>query len=89
MVNSLVNALDMANAFTNEFTIAQKKGPPYVPFCTPKPHERPWCVGLPSHERDNKTWRDSVTRKSKDGPQQVNIQAWLLYTLRYILVGIC
>ena len=41
----------MANAFTNEITIAQKKDHPSTPPVTPKPHERPWCIDRPSHER--------------------------------------
>ena len=78
---------EMANAFAKEITIAQKKGPPYTPFVTPKPRERPWCVDLPIHERDNKARKDSVPHKSNDSPQQVSAQAWFLYMLRFILVG--
>ena len=78
---------EMANIFTKEMTIAQKKDPPYTAFVIPKPHERPWCVDPPSHERGNKAWKESVPHKSKDSPQQVSIHAWLLYMLRFILVG--
>ena len=77
----------MANISTNEMAIAQKKDPPYAAFVTPKPHERPWCVDLPSHERHNKARKESVPHKSKDSPQQVSIQAWLLYMLRFVVVG--
>ena len=77
----------MENIPTKEMTIAQKKGPPYTAFVTPKPHERPWRVDLPCRKRTNKAWKDSVPNKSKDSPQQVSIQAWLLYMLRFILVG--
>ena len=44
-------------------------------------------MDLPSHERDNKARKDSVPHKSKDSSQQGSIQAWLLYMLRFILVG--
>ena len=78
----------MENIFTKEITIARKKkGPPYASFVIPKSRERPWCVDLPSRERANKAWKDSLPRKSTDIPQKVRIQAWLLYMLRFILVG--
>ena len=32
---------EMATAFANEITISQKNGPPYTPFATPNPRERP------------------------------------------------
>ena len=79
---------ETANVFTKGITIAQKKDPPYTPLVLPKPHELPWCVDLPSHERANKAWRDSAPRKTKDSPQQVSFQVWALYLLWFILVGI-
>ena len=60
---------------------------PYIPFVTPKPHEHPWSVDLPIHDRANMAWMDSSPHKTKNIPQEVSIQAWLLYYVRYILVG--
>ena len=64
-----------------------RKGPPYTPFATPKPRDRPWCADLPSHERANKARKESVPNKTKESPQQVSIIAWLLYMLRFVFVG--
>ena len=78
---------DMVNLFTKEFSIASKKGPPYTPFVVPELRKKPWCVPLVSHERANKAWRYSASTKIKDSPQKVRLQAWLLYTIRYIFTG--
>ena len=78
---------DMANVFPKEFAEAAKKDPPYVPFVVPKLHERPWMVPLGSHERAAKFWKESNSHKSKDHVQQINLQAWLLYMLRFIFAG--
>ena len=53
----------------------------------PELRKKPRCVPLASHERANKAWRDITSTKIKDPPQQVSLQAWLLYTLRYIFTG--
>ena len=78
---------DMANVFSKEFAEAAKKDPPYIPFVVPKLHERPWMVPLGSHERAAKFWKESNSHKAKDHVQQVNLQSWLLYLLRFIFAG--
>ena len=83
----LVPGQDMANVFAREFHLAEKKGPPSTPLVCPDLSKRPWCAPLGSHERSNKSWRDSVARKHKDSPQQISLQSYLLYNLRFLLTG--
>ena len=78
---------EMTNIFSKEFYDAGRKDPPYIPFVIPKLHEKPWMVPLSSHERAAKSWRESVSNKPRDGSQQVNLQAWILYMLRFIFTG--
>ena len=75
---------EVANASAKEFATAHQKGPPFTPFATPKPHGRPWCVDLPSHERANKARKDPFPHKTKETPQKVSTRAWLLYVLRFV-----
>ena len=39
------------------------------------------------HERASKYWRETVANKARDPSHQVNLQAWILYFLRFILTG--
>ena len=57
------------------------------PLVVPKLHERPWCVPLVSHDRDNKNWEESVPYKTKDSPHQTSFQGWVLYSIRFPLAG--
>ena len=77
----------MANTFSKEFYEASKKEPPYTPFVIPKLREKPWHVPLRSHERAAKFWRGGIAHKGRDPSQQVSLQAWMLYILRFILTG--
>ena len=76
---------EMANVFRKEFNIDQKKDPPVTPLVHPKPRERHWRVGLPSHERANKARKDSSPNKTNESPHRVIIQAWLIYIRRFVL----
>ena len=78
---------EMKNVSPKEFYDAGRKGPPYTPFVVPKLREKPWMVPLASHERAAKSWRESANHKARDNAQQVNLQAWILYMLRFILTG--
>ena len=77
----------MANIFSKEFADAARKDPPFIPFVAHKVHEKPWMVPLGSHERAAKFWKETISKKSKNHSQQVNLQAWILYTLRFIFSG--
>lgn len=77
----------MVNLFTKEFAIAGKKGHPYIPFVTPELRRKPRRAPLVAHARPNKAWMGSTSTKIKDPPHQVSLQAWLLYSLGYILTG--
>ena len=78
---------DMANLFTKESDIAGKRAIRLPPSVVPELRKKPRCVPLVSHERANLAWRDITSTKIKDPPRQVSLQAWLLYTVRYIFTG--
>ena len=77
----------MTNIFSKEFYEASQKDPPFTPFVVPKLQDKPWIVPLTSHERACKNWRDNIAPKDRDPSQQVSLQAWVLYLLRFILTG--
>ena len=54
------------------------------PFVVPGLRKKPRRALLASHDRSNKSRMGSTSTKIKDSPHQVSLQAWLLYTLRYI-----
>ena len=84
----LIPDQEMTNVFSKEFAEASKKDPPFIPFVLPKLSEKPWMVPLQSHERAAKYWRENIQhKKTKDDPQQTSLQAWFLYTLRFIFTG--
>ena len=77
----------MTNIFSKEFYEASKKDPPFTPFVVPKLQDKPWIVPLTSHERACKNWRETIANKNRAPSQQVSLQAWILYLLRFILTG--
>ena len=83
----LIPDQEMTNTFSKEFAEAARKDPPFIPFVVPKVHEKPWMVPLGSHERAQKFFKENIAKKSKDTSQQISLQAWLLYTLRFIFTG--
>ena len=83
----LIPDQEMANVFAREFHLAEKKDPPFIPLVVPDLSKKPWCVPLASHERANKSWKDSVQHKNKDQTQLINLQSYLLYNLRFLLTG--
>ena len=84
----LVPDQETTHIFSKEFDDAAKKVPPFAPFVVPKIRDNPWVVPLQSHERASKYWADAIQhKKSKEGPQQVSHQAWILYMLRFISTG--
>ena len=78
---------EMTNVFSKEIYEASKKDPPFTPFVVPKFHDKPWAVPLLSHERAGKYWRENIAHKGRDPSQQVSLQAWVLYHLRFIICG--
>ena len=87
LVGLLVPDQDMTNVFSKEFYEASKKEPPFTPFVVPKFEVKPWMAPLQSHERAAKYWRENIAHKNRDPSQQVSLQAWILYLLRFILTG--
>ena len=81
----LVPDQDMANVFTKAMAGAAKKDPPFSPFATPKLHQAPRIVPLQPRERAAKFRKDIISHKN--GAQQVRLQAWLLYMLRFVFTG--
>ena len=78
---------EMANVFDMEFYEAGKKKPPFTPFVGHKFQDKPWIVPLQSHERASKYWRETVAHKARDPSQKVGLQAWILYSIRFIITG--
>ena len=78
---------EMTNISPKEIYDASKKDPPFAPFVVPKFHDKQRRVPLPSIERDAKYWRESIAHMARDPSQQVPLQAWILYLLRFIATG--
>ena len=71
-----------------EFPEAAKKDPPFAPVVVPKFREKPRIPPLQPHDRAAKYRREIIQRrKSKDDPQQVSLQSWILYMIRFIFTS--
>ena len=74
----------MRNAISLEIARGKHCKPSYIPYIVVSTHDKPWLIPTAAHERALDAWRTSSRSYKKDVGQRCSLQAWLLYTLRFI-----
>ena len=88
LVGFSIHGREMANVSPNYFVEeATRKDHPYAPFVVPKLQWKPWVAPLDSRNRSSKYYRESIAHKAKEASHQISLQAWILYTIRFIFAG--
>ena len=76
---------DMANAISLELARGRSNIPAYAPFIYHRIAEPPWHVASNEHTAAVTKWRANARQAKRDAfPQDVPIQAWILYQLRFL-----
>ena len=79
---------DQVNFVRKEIAIAASKDPPYVPYLIPKLTEAPWLPSDSEHSSARKWWvANSKQAKRSLSPQEMTIQAFALYHLRFLFAA--
>ena len=79
---------EQVNWCRREIAIAASKDPPYKPYLVPKLSESPWQPSDSDHQNSRKRWvAHSKQAKRSIAPQELTIQCYSLYQLRFIFAA--
>ena len=79
---------EMVNWIAKQRAIAAAKDPPYVPYLVPQLTDQPWMLPQAEHVAARSTWMSfSKQAKRSTCPQELSIQAFTLYHMRFIFAA--
>ena len=85
---SLQPEKEMANWINKQKAIASAKDPPYIPYLVPKLTDTPWMPPSAEHTSARANWLGfSKQAKRTASPQEMSIQCFALYHLRFIVAA--
>ena len=86
--NRTIPNREMVNFISQELARGQAKIPAYAPYVVPELNKPPWAQQTQDHLSANENWK-KFSRQAKRStlPQELSIQAWLLYSIRYVIAA--
>ena len=80
----------MRNWIQHERAKGLSKIPPYAPYLVPALSSSPWLPDVTEHRDSHEYWtKNSRQAKRKLVPQELPVQSWLLYHMRFLMAGEC
>ena len=78
---------DLCNHFSLEIARGKLLSPPVFPYVVPDLSKKPWAVQEPAHTSALESWQKLQQSHKRPGTQDLSINQWFLYNLRYVLAG--
>ena len=78
---------DLCNHFSLEIAKGKLLSPPVFPYVVPDLSKKPWAIQEPAHTAALESWQKLQKSHKRPGTQEVSINQWFIYNLRYILAG--
>ena len=80
----------MVNWIQREKAKGLAKIPPFAPYLVPVLSSAPWLPDVTEHRNSHDSWaRNSRKAKRRLVPQELPMQSWLLYHMRFLMAGEC
>ena len=87
LLGNLKHSQDLCNQFSLEIARGELLTPPVFPYVVPDLSRKPWAIQEPAHVLALQNWQKLQKPHKRPGAQDVSINQWFLYNLRYILAG--
>ena len=80
----------MVNWIQRERAKGLAKIPPYTPYLVPALSSPPWLPGVTEHRNSYDSWARNARQARRNlAPQELPMQSWLLYHMRFLMAGEC
>ena len=80
----------MVNWIQRERAKGFAKIPPYTPYLVPSLSSPPWLPDVSEHRNSYDSWaRNARQARRNFAPQELPLQSWLLYHMRFLMAGEC